>query len=105
VLWEQDDLSVSKLGQRLGLDSGTLTPLLKRMETGGLLARARAQDDERRVHVRLTAAGRQLRAKAAEIPPCILQATQCGIPELMSLTQRVQALRSNVLEAVAQTSS
>lgn len=96
VLWEQDGLTVSELGERLYLDSGTLTPLLKRMESAGLLSRLRAVEDERRVHITLTAAGRKLKAKAAKIPGCILSATQCSIPELVSLTQQVQSFRNRL---------
>jgi len=96
VLWEQDGLTVSELGERLYLDSGTLTPLLKRMETAGLVSRLRAVQDERRVHITLTAAGRKLKAKAAKIPGCILSATQCTIPELVSLTQQVQSFRKRL---------
>src|SRR3989338_5795761 len=57
VLWEKDGLTVSELGERLFLDSGTLTPLLKRLEVSGLISRIRAVEDERRVHITLTAAG------------------------------------------------
>ncbi|EJL86557.1 transcriptional regulator [Polaromonas sp. CF318] len=96
VLWEQDGLTVSELGERLYLDSGTLTPLLKRMETAGLVSRLRAVQDERRVHITLTAAGRKLKDKAARIPGCILSATQCSIPELVSLTQQVQSFRKRL---------
>jgi DNA-binding MarR family transcriptional regulator len=96
VLWEQDGLTVSELGERLYLDSGTLTPLLKRMETAGLVSRLRAVQDERRVHITLTAEGRKLKAKAAKIPGCILSATQCSIPELVSLTQQVQSFRKRL---------
>jgi len=96
VLWEQDGLTVSELGERLYLDSGTLTPLLKRMETAGLVSRLRAVQDERRVHITLTAAGRKLKDKAAKIPGCILSATQCSIPELVSLTQQVQSFRKRL---------
>jgi len=96
VLWEQDGLTVSELGERLYLDSGTLTPLLKRMETAGLVSRIRAVQDERRVHITLSPAGRKLKAKAAKIPGCILSATQCSIPELVSLTQQVQSFRKRL---------
>jgi MarR family transcriptional regulator, organic hydroperoxide resistance regulator len=96
VLWEKDGLMVSELGERLYLDSGTLTPLLKRLETSGLIARIRAVEDERRVHITLTAAGRKIKAKAAKIPGCILSASQCSIPELMTLTQQVQTLRGRL---------
>lgn len=97
VLWEQDGLMVSEIGERLYLDSGTLTPLLKRLEASGLIARIRAVEDERRVHITLTAAGRKLKAKAAKIPDCILTAAQCPVPELMALTQQVQALRQRLI--------
>ena len=97
VLWERDGLSVSELGERLFLDSGTLTPLLKRLESAGLVSRLRAVDDERRVHITLTPAGRALKAQAANIPGCILSATHCSIPEAISLTQQVQALRRKLL--------
>ncbi|RYF41209.1 MAG: MarR family transcriptional regulator [Comamonadaceae bacterium] len=96
VLWERDGLMVSELGDRLGLDSGTLTPLLKRLEALDFVARIRAVEDERRVHITLTAAGRKLKARARPIPACILSASQCSIPELISLTQQVQALRQRL---------
>lgn len=97
VLWERDGLLVSELGERLFLDSGTLTPLLKRMEAAGWLLRERSTQDERRVHIRLTAAGRALKRKAAAIPGCLLQATQCSLPEVMYLTRQVQALRDRLV--------
>ena len=96
VLWETDGLMVSELGDKLYLDSGTLTPLLKRMEASGLVTRVRAVQDERRVHISLTAKGRALKAQAAAIPACIISASQCSIPELMALTQQVQALRDKL---------
>ena len=97
VLWEKDGLMVSELGDKLFLDSGTLTPLLKRMEASGLITRLRAVEDERRVHISLTAQGRALKAQAATIPACILSASQCSIPELMALTKQVQALRNQLI--------
>jgi MarR family transcriptional regulator, organic hydroperoxide resistance regulator len=95
VLWERDGLMVSELGERLFLDSGTLTPLLKRLESSGLIARIRDVQDERRVHITLTAAGRALKTQAAEIPNCILKASQCSLPDIVALTQQVQTLRKN----------
>ena len=68
VLWERDGLPVKDVGERLALDSGTLTPLLKRLEHQGLVERRRGEDDERVVRIHLTAAGRALRAKARKIP-------------------------------------
>ena len=99
VLWEEDGLTVSALGERLFLDPGTLTPLLKRLESTGLIARLRDVEDERRVHITLTAAGRKLKGKVAKIPGCILSASQCSIPELNAITQQVQSLRGRLLAA------
>jgi DNA-binding MarR family transcriptional regulator len=99
VLWEQDGMTVSALGERLYLDSGTLTPLLKRMETSGWLTRQRATDDERRVLVSLTAEGRKLKTKAGAVPTCVVQAAHCPVPELMELTRQVQALRGRLTAA------
>ena len=93
VLWERDGLMVSELGDKLYLDSGTLTPLLKRLETSGYISRIRAVEDERRVYITLTSSGRKLKTRAARIPACILSASQCSVPELMALTTQVQALR------------
>lgn len=68
ALWEKDDISVKELGNRLTLDSGTLTPLLKKLESLSYIERIRSGDDERSVHIRLTEAGRSLKAKSASIP-------------------------------------
>jgi DNA-binding MarR family transcriptional regulator len=68
VLWEHDGISVKQLGARLALDSGTLTPLLQRLDALGIVQRARSTTDERVVEVRLTAEGRALRARAKHIP-------------------------------------
>ena len=96
VLWEGDGLMVSELGQRLYLDSGTLTPLLKRLESAGLVSRMRAAEDERRVHIHLTAVGRKLKARAAKVPGCVLAASQCSIPELLQLTEQIRTLRERL---------
>ncbi len=68
VLWEHERLTVSELGNRLALDSGTLTPLLKRLEGAGLVSRRRDAEDERRVLVAFTEAGCKLRQSAVGIP-------------------------------------
>jgi DNA-binding MarR family transcriptional regulator len=93
VLWEGDGITVSQLGDRLGLDSGTLTPLLKRLQAGGLLTRLRDAADERRVLLQLTADGRALRQRATAVPPQVLQASGCGLDELTDLTRRLHDLR------------
>src|SRR6188768_3293091 len=99
VLWERDGLMVSELGQRLSLDSGTLTPLLKRLEASGYVRRIRDVKDERRVHISLTAPGRRLKARAAKVPACLMAASQCSVSELVSLTQQVQQLRDRIQAA------
>lgn len=93
ALWEEDGLGVSALGERLFLDSGTLTPLLKRLEAAQLLQRRRAPDDERRVVVGLTPAGRALRRRALGIPAMLAGATGCALDELAALTHALQGLR------------
>jgi DNA-binding MarR family transcriptional regulator len=98
VLWETDSIAVGELGERLFLDSGTLTPLLKRMELAGLLQRARAARDERRVIVTLTAVGRALRRKAARVPLQVACATGRKLSEITQLTAQLHALRSNVAD-------
>ncbi|AVT07336.1 MarR family winged helix-turn-helix transcriptional regulator [Paracidovorax avenae] len=96
ALWEQDGITVSELGERLCLDSGTLTPLLKRMESSGLVARGRDPQDERRVRITLTTAGRALRGRAEAIPHCVLERSQGTIPELEALTAQLTQLRERL---------
>jgi len=96
VLWEQDGLMVSEIGERLSLDSGTLTPLLKRLEAAGLVSRVRDVNDERRVHITLTAAGRKLKQRAHKIPGCVLAASQCSVPEVVRLTRELRGLRERL---------
>ena len=101
VLWEQDGQPVSAIGERLTLDSGTLTPLLKRLEGAGLVHRLRDSADERRVLIQLTPAGRAMKARATSIPQQITCATDCQLDEVSSLTQRLQSLRDNLTQAAA----
>ncbi|WP_313083198.1 MarR family transcriptional regulator [Pulveribacter sp.] len=96
ALWERDGLTVSELGERLFLDSGTLTPLLKRLEAAGLVARQRDPQDERRVRITLTPEGRALRARAEDIPRCVMQSSQCDISELQALTRQLTTLRDRL---------
>ena len=96
ALWERDGETVSALGERLRLDSGTLTPLLKRLEAADLVSRLRDATDERRVRVRLTAAGRRLKARAARVPACVMQAAQCDLDEVTALTRQIQSLRDRL---------
>lgn len=99
VLWEGDGLSVSQVGERLALDSGTLTPLLKRLEAQGLVQRLRDTADERRVLLQLTASGRALKQRAQKVPPAVFQASGCTLGELSALTAKLQDLREHLLAA------
>jgi DNA-binding MarR family transcriptional regulator len=99
ALWEQDGPSVSQLGARVQLDSGTLSPLLKRLEGAGLITRQRAAQDERRVHVNLTHAGRALKDRARHVPACAFQASGCSLAELDQLTADLRALRARLTRA------
>lgn len=99
TLWERDGVTVSELGDRLFLDSGTLTPLLKRLEASGHLHRLRDVQDERRVRITLTPQGQALRESALRIPPCVLESTQCTVPELTALTRQLTALRDQLSPA------
>ena len=101
ALWEQDGLGVGALGARLFLDSGTLTPLLKRMQLAGLVVRARDAGDERRVAVALTARGHELRAQAEAVPLEIVGALRCSTDDVATLTRELQALRNRLHAAQA----
>lgn len=94
VLWERNGLSISALGERLSLDSGTLTPLLKRMEASGLLLRQRSSEDERRVHVCLSPAGQQLQTQAAHIPGCVVAHSGLPLNDLIALNRQIKTLRA-----------
>ncbi|MBB4844102.1 DNA-binding MarR family transcriptional regulator [Paucibacter oligotrophus] len=96
ALWECDGASVSTLGQRLQLDSGTLTPLLKRLESNGLIQRRRSSEDERRVEIFLQPEGRSLKRRAKPIPAQLACASACSLQELSELTQRLHRLRSEL---------
>lgn len=98
-LWSRDDRTVRKIGAELSLESNTLTPLLKRLETLGLVSRTRDARDERQVRIRLTEKGVQLRKRAEPIPACIADALGLSAEELRDLRQKLllvqQRLREN----------
>lgn len=96
VLWESEGITVSQLGERLMLDSGTLTPLLKRLEAAGLVQRLRDAADERRVLLQLTRAGRALKRKASSLPAAIACAAGGELDELAMLTSRLKRLRDRL---------
>jgi MarR family transcriptional regulator, organic hydroperoxide resistance regulator len=101
VLWEEDDLSVKALGDRLFLDSGTITPLVKRLEARGLVGRRRDSVDERQVRITLTAEGRALEAKAAAIPLAVIEGTGMDLNAAEAMRLELLALRQRLDEALA----
>ncbi|MGW2250769.1 MarR family winged helix-turn-helix transcriptional regulator [Kitasatospora sp. NPDC001660] len=85
VLWEDGELPVKRIGERLRLDSGTLSPLLKRLEAAGLVRRERSPEDERSVTVALTPEGAVLRERAGQVPRRLLTATGMPVEDLAAL--------------------
>ncbi|TDU74143.1 DNA-binding MarR family transcriptional regulator [Streptomyces sp. KS 21] len=100
VLWEHGTTPVKELGTHLRLDSGTLSPLLKRLEAAGLVHRERSTEDERSVHVGPTEAGTALRARAAEVPRRIAAATGFELAEIRDLQTRLNRLTTALDAAV-----
>jgi len=96
ALWERDDVRVKDLGERLYLDSGTLTPLLKRLEAAELIKRTRGTEDERQVLITLTPQGHALRDKAKAVPQSILAASACSVGELLGMKDEIVALRDRL---------
>jgi len=109
VLWEEDGATVKRIGERLALDSGTLTPLLKRIEAAELVERHRSAADERVVTVHLTPAGRALRARARSVPKRLAcragfdlsptaHAAPAALAEIAALRERLRVLTTHLLE-------
>ncbi len=101
VLWESDQRTVSDIGEQLFLDSATLTPLLKRLESAALVQRIRSSQDERQVIICLTEQGRQLRQQAAGMMDDMLCAMGCSLEELGALRERLNSLRNHLIQHVA----
>lgn len=101
VLWEEDGITVSAIGERLFLDSATLTPLLKRLQQAGLLARVRSSADERQVIVSLTAHGRGLKDRARAVPRCMAAALECSPDQIGALRKRLVDLRATLMKNAA----
>ena len=97
ALWEEDNLTVSALGAKLFLESNTLTPILKKLETAGYLTRRRDPEDERQVRVSLTEAGRRLREKGLNMT--LVKQTGLPVEEFSKLQKAVSKLRDNLIEA------
>ena len=100
VLWQKDCVTVNTLGERLFLDSGTLTPLLKRLEKNGYLSRQRATEDERRVIVKLTKLGEQLQEKSQHVPLKVACSTGCALPEINSMNDQLISLRTSLISSM-----
>ncbi|MFI9585786.1 MarR family winged helix-turn-helix transcriptional regulator [Streptomyces sp. NPDC052236] len=96
VLWEHGELPVKRIGEHLRLDSGTLSPLLKRLEAAGYVERTRSREDERSVTARPTAAGAALRAKALGVPRGIAEATGLSLDQIRELRTALETLTTTL---------
>lgn len=96
VLWETDGASVKSIGEALALDSGTLTPLLKRLEAQGHVRRERSEEDERVVHVFLTPEGKSLRARARSIPEKMVACTGVNVAQIAKLREELRKLSETI---------
>jgi DNA-binding MarR family transcriptional regulator len=100
VLWEQDGVLVKDIGKLLFLDSGTLTPLLKRLESAGLVERKRDKVDERQVRISLTGPGRALQEQAQEVPTQILCASGQPLEDVLRIRAELTAVRNALLKGL-----
>lgn len=100
ALWEIDGLGIGAIGERLGLDSSNITPLVKRMEAAGLVARVRNTDDERQVAVHLTDEGRDMQARSSCLGETLFAAAGLGVDQLVQLNRDVRAFRDSVARFV-----
>ncbi|CDM56813.1 MULTISPECIES: MarR family winged helix-turn-helix transcriptional regulator [Rhizobium] len=100
ALWEKSEQPVKAIGEQLDLDSGTLSPLLKRLEQNGLIKRTRDSRDERQVIVSLTEKGRMMRSEVDRIMAAIGQAAGCTLEEMATIREMLKGLRSNLMSAV-----
>ncbi|ENX51388.1 MULTISPECIES: MarR family winged helix-turn-helix transcriptional regulator [Acinetobacter] len=96
VLWEKDQLTVSDIGERLFLESSTLTPLLKKLEAADLITRQRSSKDERQVIITLTPQGQALQLQAIDIPNQLAQAASCSPTALLALKDQLSELRTHL---------
>ena len=101
VLWQQDDVLVKSIGEKLFLDSGTLTPLLKRLESSSLIMRTRDEADERQVRITLTREGRLLKKKAQDIPYQVLCASGQPQESLKMLRAQLSIVRDDLIRGNA----
>lgn len=97
VLWEQDGLTVNQIGEKLYLDSGTLTPLLKRLESKGFIIRKRKKEDERVVEVFLDEGGNKLKTSACKIPSLILEKLNLSQEDYLELKESIQKIMTKIV--------
>lgn len=100
VLWEEENQTVKAIGDKLSLDSGTLTPLLKRLEAAGLITRRRDTVDERQVLIGLTDEGRSMRQRAEAVPIAMGQAFGCTMDEAQAMRSELITLRENLVASI-----
>lgn len=93
VMWEKKSVTVGQLGEKLCLDTGTLTPMLKKMQASGLVERKRSQADERSVIVTITERGEELKAKAADVPLKMSQCVHLDPDDAMKLLEILHKLK------------
>lgn len=98
ALWQEDKITVGSLCDRLLIETNTLTPVLKRLETQGHIKRIRDKKDERRVFIQLTATGKAMQKKAPDVTECIVGGTQLPLPELANLVETIKKLRGNMMK-------
>jgi len=102
VLWEEDNISLKRLGERLLLDSGTLTPLIKRLEKEGFVSRQRAKDDERELRLQLTQKGQDLKNAALSVPQGMMCMNEIPVADLERLRGELKALLQQLLRGMNQ---
>lgn len=98
VLWESSPITMGELGERLGLDYGTVTPLAKRLEAAGLITREKGPEDQRSVRLRLTEAGTELRTRAVDVPDTIAEVMALQTEEFTILKDSLEHLSDNVAQ-------
>ena len=96
VLWEKDGINMNEIGDRVCLDSGTLTPLLKKLESNGFIERKRPKEDERNIIVTLTDKGKELKEKAVDIPKLMAEKTNIPIEEIVEERDRLKGLYKKI---------
>lgn len=98
VLWEEDHITVNEIGKKLALDSGTLTPLLKKLEEKELIIRQRKKDDERNVNIFLSEKGKKLKDKAVEVPFKLIEQIQINPLKIIELKNAIQEINAKLIK-------